>query len=331
MRRRWLRRAAIIVLGTGLVLGLALAGAGWLLLHRYTSNVTRIPDVFSGLDEAERPADTDAVTFLLIGSDVRAPGPTTGSDATASGVSRADVIMLVRIAGDRESVTLASIPRDSWVRIPGHGMNKINAAYAFGGASLLVRTVEQVTDVRIDHFAAIDFHGFKAMTAALGGVTVQVRERITYGPYVFTEGLNHLNGEEALAYVRQRKKLPKGDLDRIQRQQQYLQAMASKVLSRETLSNPSRLDDFLLALTSAVSVDDTLSSVDLFQLAFSLRSLSMDAVHFFTVPVNGTGWEGDQSVVYLDRDAANRFWRLFETGRLPKHTDEFVTLPEVPY
>lgn len=331
-RRSRLARALLVLLSIAIVLGLVMAGGAWWVVHRYTSNVARVPQVFVGLDEANRPAAADdgSVTFLLVGSDVRASRPTTGTGAAAPTGGRADTIMLVRLAGDRETATAVSIPRDSWVRVPGHGMHKINAAYAFGGATLLIHTVERVTGVRVDHFAVVDFAGFKDMTNALGGVDVQVRYRTSYWGVTFEQGWNHLNGHEALVYVRQRKNLPDGDLDRVRRQQNYIRAMARQVKDSGILTDPGRLDDFLLAFTGAVSVDDTLSNLDLLQLALSLRGLNVDDVGFFTAPVAGTGWEGDQSVVYLDRQPGARMWRQFETGALARNPAGFDTLSAVP-
>src|SRR5919199_180245 len=120
------------------------------------------------------------ITFLLVGSDTRADvAPGELPDA------RSDAIMIARFAGDREHAQVISIPRDSWVDIPGHGMDKINAAYALGGPTLLIQTVEQLTGVRIDHYAAIDFAGLTQVTDDLGGVDVTVPKTTSNGPYTF--------------------------------------------------------------------------------------------------------------------------------------------------
>ena len=227
------------------------------------------------------------MTFLLVGSDSRAH---VAAGALPGG--RSDAIMIARFSGDRKHAQLISIPRDSWVNIPGHGKNKINASYAFGGPSLLIQTVEQLTDVRIDHYVAIDFDGLIQVTDDLGGVDVQVAETTTHDGVTFPAGVNHLDGTEVRQYLQQRKNLPGGDFDRVRRQQQYLRAMFAKLFSADTFSDPGRLDGALRTVTSAVAIDDTLGNGALLSLAYSLRNVTPDDVDFFTAPVLGTGMEG---------------------------------------
>src|SRR3954452_14936354 len=176
-RKRRGLRALLYGLIALLVLVL-LAAAGIVLVAQHLgSQVGRYPAVFAPIDPSTRPADAAGQTFLLMGTDSRSPEPTTGTDAAPDAVfgsQRSDVIMVATIAQDGRSASVVSIPRDSWVDIPGHGKNKINAAYAFGGPPLLIETVEQLTRVHIDHFAVIDFAGFAQMTDAVGGIDVNV-------------------------------------------------------------------------------------------------------------------------------------------------------------
>ncbi|MGY1752147.1 LCP family protein [Blastococcus sp. SYSU D01042] len=311
---------------------LLVGGGAWYMTDRYAGNLDRV-DAFAGLDESQRPAEATAgpagqapLTFLVVGSDTRSDVP---EGVTPDG--RSDVMMLVRFAGDRQNAQVISLPRDTWVSIPGTGMAKLNAAYAYGGPSLLVQSVETLTGVRIDHYAAIDFQGFVEMTDAVGGVDVQVAETITNGPYTYEAGNNHLDGEEALHYVRQRYGLEGGDFDRVQRQQEYLRSMFAKV-SEQNLGNFGALDSFLVALTDAMSVDETLSNTALMDMAYDLRSLRAGAVTFLTAPVAGTGREGAQSVVYLDEARATQMWAYLRTDSLTEHVAEFAqdTLPAVP-
>jgi LCP family protein required for cell wall assembly len=333
--RRTLRRVLISLGVLGLVLALVVGGGLWFLTNRYAGNIDRVADVFAGIDEETRPApatpeeqaSAEPVTFLLVGSDTRAqlePGETPDG--------RSDAIMIARFSADRKHAQLISIPRDSWVDIPGRGRNKINASYAFGGPSLLIQTVEQLTDVRIDHFVAIDFDGLIQVTDDLGGVDVVLAETTSNGPYTFPAGVNHLDGDQARWYLGQRHGLPGGDFDRVRRQQQYLQSMFGKLFSSHTFSDPGRLDSALLAVTSAVKVDDTLGNGDLLSLAYSMRDVTPDNVEFFTAPVLGTGTEGSASVVYLDAVTGERMWTYLRSDSLSQNSSEFAqqALPDVP-
>src|SRR4051812_25135858 len=337
-RRRRLRRTLISLGVFALVLATMIGGGLWYVTNRYSGNIDRVSDVFNGLDEGSRPAAAsptaaeaqgagDPVTFLLVGSDTRA-------DIAAGDLpdARSDAIMIARFSGDRQHSQVISIPRDSWVDIPGHGKNKINAAYAFGGPTLLIQTVEQLTGVRIDHYAAIDFDGLIDVTDALGGVDVVVPATTSWGPYTFTAGVNHLDGDQARWYVGQRYGLPGGDFDRVKRQQNYLRAMFTKLFSQDVFTSPGRLDSTLLAVTSAIAVDDSLGNGDLLSMAYSLRGLTPDDVAFFTAPVLGTGTEGAASVVYLDQPTGTRMWGYLHTDSLGQNADEFTdeALPDVP-
>jgi LCP family protein required for cell wall assembly len=333
--RRLLRRVLISVGVLGLVLALVVGGGLWFLTNRYAGNIDRVSDVFSDMDNKTRPAPAtpaeaapeEPVTFLLVGSDTRAnPAPGEVPDG------RSDAIMIARFSADRKHAQLISIPRDSWVDIPGHGRNKINASYAFGGPSLLIETVEQLTEVRIDHYVTIDFDGLIQVTDDLGGVDVAVAETTTNEGFTFPAGMNHLNGEQARWYLAQRKNLEGGDFDRVRRQQQYLEAMFTKLFSSSTFTDPGRLDSALLTVTSAVTIDDTLGNSELLGLAYSLRDLTPDNIDFFTAPVLGTGMEGPASVVYLDDVTGERMWSYLRTDSLAPNADEFSreALPDVP-
>lgn len=334
-RRRVVRRTLVAAGVLALVLALLVGGGLWFLTDRYGGSIDRVADVFTDLDEDARPApatpaegaSAEPVTFLLVGSDSRG----TADEGIASG-GRSDAIMIARFSGDRQHAQLVSIPRDSWVDVPGYGMNKINAAYAFGGPTLLIQTVEQLTGVRIDHYVAIDFEGIIQVTDDLGGVDVVVAETTSNGPYTFPAGVNHLDGDRARWYLGQRYGLEGGDFDRVRRQQKYIEAVFTQLFSSGTLTEPGRLDAALLAVTSAVAVDDTLGNADLLSLAYSLRDLRPEAVDSFTAPVLGTGTEGPASVVYLDQVTGERMWAYLQNDSLSQNAGEFSTqaLPDVP-
>ncbi|RZU34132.1 LCP family protein [Blastococcus saxobsidens] len=327
------RRRLLQSLAAGVVVALLLVGgAAWYLTDRYAGGLERLDGVFAGLDETQRPAAPTgpartALTFLVVGSDTRADVP---EGERPDG--RSDVMMLVRVTADRQNAQVISLPRDSWVSIPGMGMAKLNAAYAYGGPTLLVQTVENLTGVRVDHYAAIDFQGFVQMTDSLGGVDVQVAEATSNGPYTYEAGLNHLDGDEALNYVRQRYGLPGGDFDRVKRQQQYLRSVFGALSQQNVLTDMGALGGFMDALTGAMAVDEQLSNADLIQMAYDMRSLRPDALTFLTAPVAGTGREGAQSVVYLDPARSAQMWNHLRADSLGEHAAEFAVdaLPAVP-
>jgi LCP family protein required for cell wall assembly len=330
-----LRRLLIVMGALGLVLALLIGGGLWFLSDRYAGNIDRVADVFEDLDEdsrpapatPEQPAPDQPVTFLLVGSDSRA-----SVEDGELPTGRSDAIILARFSGDRQHAQLISIPRDSWVDIPGRGMNKINAAYSFGGPTLLIQTIEQLTQVRIDHYVAIDFDGLIQVTDDLGGVDVMVAETTTNHGHTFPAGMNHIDGDEARWYLGQRKNLQGGDFDRVRRQQQYLKSIFVKLFSSDTFTNPGRLDAALRTVTSAVAVDDGLTNGDLVGLAYDMRNLTPEDISFFTAPVLGTGREGRASVVYLDQVTGERMWAYLRSDSLSQNAGQFGSqaLPEVP-
>ncbi|WP_156067592.1 LCP family protein [Pseudonocardia halophobica] len=319
-RSRRGRRILIGLLVTVLALVLAAAAAIYMLTESLGNNVSRVPDAFAGIPADARPAASSGKTFLLIGTDTRSSDPTTGTDAPAgvqAGSQRSDVIMLARVAADGSAAAVTSISRDSWVDIPGRGTNKINAAYAFGGAPLLIQTVESLTGVRVDHFGVIDFAGFQEMVDSVGGIDVRVAAATSNAGVDFHEGLNHLDGAQALAYVRQRYDLPGGDLDRAKRQQNALKALLTK--AGDDLSHPVGVYNLVDATSRTVSVDDTLTNGGLRDLALEMKGLRPGGVTFTSAPVAGLGREGAQSVVYLDEQAGPRLWAAFRDGTMAQY------------
>jgi LCP family protein required for cell wall assembly len=311
-------RRVILVLVVLVLFLLTAAGiAMYQLSEAVGDQVPRVPDVFAPLPADQRPAALTATTFLVVGTDTRSPEPTTGTDAPVgvdAGSQRSDVIMLASMAPDRNSAAVVSIPRDSWVEIPGRGRNKINAAYAFGGPSLLTATVELLTGVRVDHFAVIDFAGFQAMVDAVGGIDVRVANTTSDRGVTFVQGLNHLDGSDALVYVRQRHGLPNGDLDRAHREQNALKALLSKARASGALTNPFALNSLLDAAVRAVSVDDSLTNSGLRDLAVTVAGLRRSGVTYLNAPISGFGREGAQAVDYLDVARSGVLWAAFRNG-----------------
>ena len=329
IRRHRRRRRILIGLGVAVLVLLLLVGGGvWYVTDRYAGNVERLGDVFADIPDDSRPApasptasgvDGEPVTFLLIGSDTRESTP----EGVAPG-ARSDAIMIARIGADRQHAQLISIPRDSWVDIPGYGLNKINASYAFGGPALLIQTVEQLTGVRIDHFVAIDFEGLADVTDALGGVDVVVARTTVNNGHTFEAGVNHITGEDVRWYLGQRYGLPGGDFDRVKRQQQFLKAVMNQLISSGTFSDLGRLDRTLRAVGGSVAVDDELGNTEMLSLAYSMRNVDEGGVDYFTMPDAGTGMEGPASVVYVNENVAQSMWEYLRTDSLGANAEEFA-------
>ena len=193
---------------------------------------------------------------------------------------------------DSGAPTLVSLPRDSYVPIPGHGRNKLNAAFAFGGPSLLVRTVETVTGLRIDHYAEVGFGGFVGMTDAVGGVQLCPKRNINdhkSGLHV-KKGCQEMDGATALAYVRARYFDPQGDLGRVKRQQEFLGAVFDEAVSPATLLNPFRLVSLGNAAHHRADHRPGRRPVSLVQFALTMRSVAGGAGHRITVPVSSINY-----------------------------------------
>ncbi|MFG2017778.1 LCP family protein [Actinomadura geliboluensis] len=319
-KRRWPR--VLIAVGVFFaLLAAGIAGLAWQRQSSYLGNIDRAKGVMPG-EGANRPGPNVEGTenWLLVGSDSREEGATTGEggDVWKPGQQRTDTIMLLHLPADRKKAYIVSFPRDSWVEIPGYGKQKINAAFSYGGPKLLIETMESLTGIRIDHYGAIDFEGFKTMTDALGGVTVNIKQKV-YDPArkkAWEAGPQKLNGEEALLFVRQRYNLPNGDFDRIKRQQAFLGALARQATDRGTLTNPLKMDRFLSALTKSISVDEGVSGGHLRSLVLSMRNVRASDVKFMTLPFKGTGTRAKQSVVLLDGAKSKQLFEAVKTARM---------------
>ena len=310
---------------TSLSLGVVLVSAiSWFGLGQVNGAIDRI-DVFGNLN-ARPDKPNKALNYLLVGSDTR-EGLTkeqrkllrVGSTATAAG-SRSDTMLLVHISKARDKVTLISIPRDSLVTIPEHvssldktrivpaAKGKINAAFAWGGAPLLVETVENETGVRIDHYIEIGFAGFAGMVDALGGIEVCTTKDINDpGSHLVLEaGVHTLDGVESLKYVRTRDFDGMGDLGRMQRQQQFMGALLRKVTSTGVLLNPVKLVKFFNAAIATVTTDSELNEGDLLTLAKQMKNLSPSKVRTLTIPLSDVNARvpGLGSVVIWDPELA---------------------------
>ncbi|QAY63610.1 LytR family transcriptional regulator [Xylanimonas allomyrinae] len=318
-----------------LVLGGAGFGAALWFQNSLDGNIERIGDPFAGIPGRPAPAPSDpsepdeAVNILVLGSDSRiSAGDPSQWEA---GAQRTDAIMLVHLPADRQAAQVVSIPRDSWVPIPGHGEAKINAAFSFGGPSLLIQTVEQLTGIHVDHFVVTDFTSFGNMTDALGGVQIRVPQDIGDGKQVFfTAGIHQMAGEEALKYVRQRHGLVNGDFGRVQRQQNWMRAMLAKVNNNR--NDVGTMTSFLTAVSRSVAADDGFTITRMRGLYLSARGLATNDVTFMTAPDSGTGRSADgQSIVVLDHARFDPLMASFAadtaTAYVAEHAADLNVLP----
>ncbi|CAB4829625.1 MAG: LytR family transcriptional regulator [Actinobacteria bacterium] len=323
----------------------AISAVAWLGLGQVSGAIDRI-DVFSSL--GKRPDNpSTALNYLLVGSDTR-EGLTkeqskllrVGTTKAAAG-ARSDTMLLVHISKSRDKATIISIPRDSLVTIPEHkssiykdrtvaaAKGKINSAFAWGGAPLLIQTIEDETGVRIDHYVEIGFAGFAGMVDSLGGIEVCSKKDIDdpNSHLVMSAGVHTLDGIEALKYVRTRDFDGMGDLGRMQRQQQFMSAVLRKVTSTGVLLNPVKLVSFFNAAIATVKTDSQLDSSDLITLAKQLKNLSASKVRTLTIPLGNANARvpGLGSVVIWDKVLApDLFNRLREDLAL---VDELTPSP----
>lgn len=295
-RRRVWPRVLVVVAG---VLVLALVGVGvyaWRVDRGLTNNITRgidLPtdDPSSGPRPTAAP-ETGTLNYVLLGSDSR--------DPEDEGDGRSDSIMVVHLNKERDEAYIVSFPRDMYVDIPGHGRDKINAAYSLGGPALTVRTLEKLTDVRMDHVVLIGLEGFIGLTDDLGGVTVTNKTAFTSHGFDYPEGKITIRGEQALWFVRERHSLPDGDLDRAENQRNVIKAIVAKGLSADVISDPARFTAFVSNLAEHVTVDNSLTDAEIRRTALSLRLKSRD-IELLQAPLSGFGTSPDgQSIDVVD-------------------------------
>jgi LCP family protein required for cell wall assembly len=339
-------RAAVVtktLLALFSVAALVATGIAWAAVNWFDDS-TNTTSVLSDLgnDPNAPSADDGATDILLVGNDTRtdAQGNALPADVLkelrtepTNGLNT-DTIMVLRIPHNGGEAQAVSIPRDTYVPIPGIGDNKINGAYgltrkkvadelyAEGGRSsaevqrtadqagrrALVSSVQNLTGLRVDHYAEITLYGFYLLTRAIGGVPVCLNNATSDkdSGANFAAGPQTVSGSDALAFVRQRHNLPDGDLDRIVRQQVFLASAAKKVLSAGTLTDPRKLSGLVDTVKKSLTLDDNLNILGFVQQAQSL--LSGD-VRFVTIPVtslNGRSPAG-QSIVTVDRQQVHDF------------------------
>jgi len=314
---------------------LVVTGVAWRSVDSLQSSLASVRGL--GLGDGE----DGAVDILLVGTDSRTdahgnPLSQRELDALRAGeeiANNTDTIILIRVPNDGRSATALSIPRDTYVEVPGIGMSKINAAYGAtkalraeelvqtdtdpdeveaestqAGREALIESVADLTGVTVDHYAEVGLLGFVLLTDAVGGVEVCLNAPVDepLSGARFPAGRQTLQGSDALSFVRQRHDLPRGDLDRIVRQQVFMASLAQKVLSAKTLSNPSKVSQLTAAVQRSVVLD---SDWDIMALATQLQGLAGGAVTFSTIPVQDINAMTDygESVVQVDPDEVRDF------------------------
>lgn len=319
------------------LLVISLTGYAWAAMQGLVNGLTTT-DVISG----NQPAD-GARDILLVGMDSRtdAQGNPLSDQLLAQlragisdGEENTDTLIMVHIPNDGSKAVAMSLPRDSYVNIPGFGKHKINSAYARAkaaerktlqdsgdtdardvelksgqaGAKTLIATVEGLTGSSIDNYASINLLGFSDITTAIGGVDVCLKDNVNdpYSGAKFTKGRHTISGVEALEFVRQRHGLPRGDLDRVVRQQVFMAGMAQKVLSAGTLTDPSKLN----GLTDAVKKSVVLNQGwDIFGFAQQMKGLSGGQLQFQTIPVENMDYStpDDGQAIQVDPTQVHAF------------------------
>jgi len=325
-RGRGARLASITATVLAAVVFVASTG-GWVLATYYDMHLDRIP----GLGEALSQDSEGPLTFLVVGSDNREGLTTsqarelgTGTAANAGTGQRSDTTMLVHLSANRDDITVVSLPRDSYLTIPAYTdtdgqrhpahKNKLNAAFALGGAELLINTVNDATGLKIDHYIEVGFAGVVKMVDALGGVDVCVPTAVSdrRSGLDLPAGTTHVDGVMGLSYVRARYIDPTADIGRMERQQRFLGSMFQQATSAGVLLNPLKLDSFLKAALSSVKLDEGMSRDMLLDLSGDLADLTPRDLRFLTVPIANANYttEVGSSVLWNKRQAQEVFAAL---------------------
>ena len=280
---------------------MGISAISWAGLGRITAAIPRV-DAFAGLENRPKK-ESSAVNYLIVGSDTREglsreeiKRLKVGGTDVAAG-KRSDTMLLIHISKKRDKAAIISIPRDSYALIPEHNnsqgklipaaYSKINSAYNWGGAPLLIETLESMSDLRIDHYVELNFVGFVRMVDALGGVEICTKKDINDPKSHLTlpAGTHVLDGVDSLKFVRTRVFDGLGDLGRMKRQQEFASAMLRKATSAGVLLNPVKMVDFINSALDSVVTDEGLSQGDLLTLGKQLRNLSASNVRTLTIPL----------------------------------------------
>ena len=297
-RGRKLRRILVICLVVVLVAALVGLFFTWRFVNHVVSKNAQAVENLTPT-KAGRPTN-----FLLVGSDTR--DGLSQQELNRVGTKevsgqRTDTIILVHVSPRNKKAVMVSIPRDLKVNIPGHGADKINAAYAFGGPALLVKTIEENFGIPVNHYAEIDFAGFLKVVDAVGGVRLcnETGHRLDdrFANLHMAPGCQNMNGVQALAFVRARH--VDSDFGRIGRQQQFLRAVMDKVSSRGNLINLPKLVSITNIVSDHMKTDDTLKTTEAIGLARRIGKLDSGSVDMRVYPSASGGIDPSNGVSYV--------------------------------
>lgn len=304
---RWIAIVVVVIL-------IATIGYAVYNYQHFVGGVTHI----DAIPATSTTAKTTGENILLVGDDHRPANASAaelaelGTTADGGGTNT-DSMLVLHIPDGGGKATLISFPRDSWVTIPGYGKGKLNAAFAYGsasggdagGAQLLVKTIENLTTLHIDHFVRISMVGFYDVAKALGPLKVCLVNAVDdrYSTFSAPAGVSTLDAQQALAFVRQRHGLPNGDLDREARQRYFLSAEAKNFLKASTLLNPGKLNAALTAVSGAIQTDEGLNWLTL---ATQLKDIAGGNLTSTTIPISGTPtiYSGGTAVSIVEVDTA---------------------------
>src|SRR5829696_1437795 len=287
----------VVLASVSLTLAAVLAVAGisiYRLDRSLTQNIERMDLMPADSSTAPHPtkgqgtAAAEALNLVLMGYDSR--------DAS---FARSGSLMILHLNAKRDQAYLISFPRDTWVSIPGHGKNKINAAYGFGGPKGTVSTLENLTDTRMDHAALVDIQGFARLTDEVGGVTVYNKTAFSSHGFNYPKGNITVSGERALYFVGERKALPGGDFDRAANERNLVRAIIAKTLSPRIITDPGRLVSVVSGAAEHLTVDNGLTNSKINSTVLSLRLTDRD-VHMMKAPVSGKATKKGQRVDTVD-------------------------------
>lgn len=318
-------RAILIAVAAVVVLAVVAAGGFvFTLANTFDGKTETLQSAFPDAEgrPVKDPGD-ESMNILLMGADFGGANQVTGNVIESGGTGqRSDTMMLVHIPADRQGVYVMSVMRDTWLEIPGHGMNKINSAMAFGGVPLVVQTFEGLFDTKIDHVAVVDFQGFRDLTTALGGVTVKNDIAFTANDtdYFYPVGELNLQGDRALRFVRERKSFVSGDYQRVKNQQKFLNAVIDKMLAAQTLTNPATLYQVIDKVSPYLTLDKSFDAQTIAGLGLQLKDIGSEDVHSFTLPTAGTSRSPDgQSIVLKDQEAIDRVGEALRTDTMKSY------------